>query len=187
MTVDKSGITSAGILLFRRVPLLTGDGKGATGAGRNLEVLLAHPGGPYWVAKDLGHWTIPKGEVELGEDVLDVARREFEEETGHRPPDGPLLTLGDIRQKSGKLVVAWAVEGDLDPSLARSNTFEMEWPPHSGLRASFPEIDRVEWFGPQEARRRLKAAQVPFLERLEEALMSALAPEPGETGTDAPT
>jgi len=160
MTVDKSGITSAGMLLFRR----------ASRRADEMEVLLAHPGGPYWRTKDLGHWTIPKGEVELGEDVLAVARREFEEETGHAPPDGPLVPLGEIHQKSGKLVVAWAVEGDLDPALALSNTFEMEWPPRSGRRESFPEIDRVEWFGPEEARRRLKAAQVPFLERLDEAL-----------------
>ena len=159
MTTDKSGRTSAGILLWR------------SREGR-LEVLLAHQGGPLWVKKDIGHWTIPKGEVEPGEELVAVARREFAEETGHDLPDGPLVHLGEIRQKSGKVVIAWAVEGDLDPSTAVSNTFEMEWPPRSGRMQEFPEIDRVEWFDPDEARRRLKAAQVPFLDRLEAALAS---------------
>jgi predicted NUDIX family NTP pyrophosphohydrolase len=154
---DKTGITSAGILLYRW----------REGA---LELLLAHPGGPYWRTKDLGHWTIPKGEVEAGEEVLAVARREFVEETGHPVPEGPRIDLGEIRQKSGKLVVAWGVEGDLDPTDAHSNTFPMEWPPGSGLTEDFPEIDRVAWFDPAEARLRLKAAQVPLIDRLEEAL-----------------
>ena len=155
--VDKSGRTSAGILLWRRRE------------GR-LEVLLGHPGGPYFAGKDADHWTVLKGEVDPGEDLLEVARREFEEETGQEPPRGPAIELGDIRQKSGKRVLAWAVEGDLDPETAVSNTFEMEWPPRSGRMQEFPEIDRVEWFDPDEARRRLKAAQVPFLDRLEAAL-----------------
>jgi predicted NUDIX family NTP pyrophosphohydrolase len=154
---DKSGRTSAGILLWRL-------------GGHGLEVLLAHQGGPFWAKKDLGHWTIPKGEVEQGEELLAVARREFWEETGHEVPDGRLVDLGQIRQKSGKLVRAWAVEGDLDPSKAVSNTFDLEWPPRSGRVQSFPEIDRVEWFELAEARRRLKAAQVPFLDRLQAAL-----------------
>ena len=111
-----------------------------------------------------------KGEAEPGEDLLDVARREFAEETGSGTPDGPAVELGEIQQKSGKRVVAWALEGDLDPGAAVSNTFEMEWPPRSGNVRSFPEIDRVEWFGRDEARRRLKAAQVPFLDRLDAAL-----------------
>jgi predicted NUDIX family NTP pyrophosphohydrolase len=132
--------------------------------------LLAHQGGPFWAKKDLGHWTIPKGEVESGEEFEAVARREFAEETGHDAPDQPLIELGEITQKSGKLVLGWAVEGDLDPSAAVSNTYEMEWPPHSGIVQNFPEIDRVEWFDLDEARRRLKAAQVPFLERLQDAL-----------------
>ena len=157
MAKDKSGLTSAGILLWRR------------SSGR-VEVLLAHMGGPFWVNKDLGHWTIPKGEVEAGEELVDVARREFEEETGHAPPDGDVIPLGSIRQKSGKMVHGWAIEGDLDPSTAVSNTYEMEWPPRSGRTASFPEIDRVEWFDPDSARAKLKAAQVPFLDRLDEAL-----------------
>ena len=156
MRTDKSGRTSAGILLWR------------TREGR-LEVLLAHQGGPFWAKKDLGHWTIPKGEVESGEEFQAVARREFAEETGHDVPDQPLVELGEITQKSGKLVLAWAVEGDLDPSTAVSNTYEMEWPPKSGIVRAFPEIDRVEWFGLDEARRKLKAAQVPFLDRLRAA------------------
>jgi len=167
VTIDKTGRTSAGILLYRR-------------RGMTLEYLLAHPGGPYQV-KDLGNWTIPKGEVEPGERLLDVARREFEEETGHPAPDGPAIELGEIRQKSGKRVVGWAFEGDLDPAAAVSNAFEMEWPPRSGRLSSFPEIDRVAWFDPIEARRRIKAAQSPFLDRLEAALGLGL---PGSTGAD---
>jgi len=158
--VDKSGRTSAGILLWRR-------------KGGRLEVLLGHNGGPFWAKKDHGHWTVLKGEAEPGEELEAVARREFAEETGHELPQGPMIGLGEITQKSGKLVVAWAVEGDLDPAAAVSNTFEMEWPPRSGRVQQFPEIDRVEWFAPDEARRRLKAAQVPFLDRLEEAIAEA--------------
>jgi len=155
--VDKTGITSAGILLYRW----------REGA---LELLLAHPGGPFWRTRDHGHWTLPKGEVEQGEELLDVARREFAEETGEAIPNGHGIALGEIHQKSGKQVVAWGFEGDLDPALAHSNSFSMEWPPGSGRIESFPEIDRVEWFDPVEARLRLKAAQVPFIDRLEEAL-----------------
>lgn len=158
--VDKSGRTSAGILLWRR-------------NGGRLEVLLGHNGGPFWAKKDHGHWTVLKGEAEPGEELEAVARREFAEETSHELPQGPMIGLGEIVQKSGKLVVAWAVEGDLDPAAAVSNTFEMEWPPRSGRVQQFPEIDRVEWFAPDEARRRLKAAQVPFLDRLEEAIARA--------------
>jgi predicted NUDIX family NTP pyrophosphohydrolase len=157
VTADKSGRTSAGILLWR------------SRQGR-LEVLLAHQGGPFWVRKDLGHWTIPKGEVEPGEELVAVARREFAEETGHEVPTRPLIDLGQIRQKSGKLVLGWAVQGDLDPSTAVSNTYELEWPPHSGVVETFPEIDRVEWFAVDEARRKLKPAQIPFLDRLQAAL-----------------
>ena len=148
---------SAGVLLYRRRP-----------AG--LEVLLAHPGGPLFGRKDAGHWTIPKGEVEPGEEILAVARREFEEETGHPPPDGAIIELGSIVQKGGKVVHAWAIEGDLDPANAVSNTFELSWPPGTGLRQLFPEIDRVEWFDLDEARRRVKETQIPLLERLEAAL-----------------
>jgi predicted NUDIX family NTP pyrophosphohydrolase len=159
VTTNKSGRTSAGILLWR------------CREGR-LEVLLAHQGGPLWVKKDIGHWTIPKGEAEPGEEFVAVARREFAEETGVEAPNEPLIDLGQITQKSGKLVLGWAVEGDLDVSTAVSNTYEMEWPPHSGVVRTFPEIDRVEWFDLAEARRRLKPAQVPFLERLHAALAS---------------
>ena len=154
---SKAGRTSAGILLWRR-------------SGDRVEVLLAHQGGPYWVKKDLGHWTVPKGEIEPGEERMDVARREFLEETGHPVPAGPLVDLGEITQKSGKVVLAWAVRGDLDPSLAFSNTYDLEWPPRSGRMQSFPEIDRVEWFDLDEAARRLKAAQVPFVDRLRAVL-----------------
>jgi predicted NUDIX family NTP pyrophosphohydrolase len=156
---DKTGLVSAGILLFRR----------RDGA---LELLLAHQGGPFWTSKDIGHWTIPKGEVEPGEAWIDVARREFAEETGHELEVNEDLPLGQITQKSGKTVVAWAVEGDLDPALAHSNTFSLEWPPRSGRFQDFPEIDRVEWFGLEEAQRRLKSAQVPFIERLLAAIGS---------------
>ena len=150
--------TSAGILLYRRT------------AGRSLEVLLAHPGGPWFAAKDAGHWSIPKGEADPEEALLDVAHREFAEETGHDVPAAPPIELGSIVQKGGKRVHAWAVEGDLDPALAHSNVFETEWPPRSGRLAQYPEIDRLAWFDPDEARRMIKPTQIPLLERLEEAL-----------------
>jgi predicted NUDIX family NTP pyrophosphohydrolase len=149
--------TSAGILLFRR-------------SGGRLEVLLAHPGGPFFTRRDEGHWTIPKGEVDPDEELLAVARREFEEETGTPPPDGQPVDLGNIVQKGGKVVHAWGLEGDLDVSRATSNTFEIAWPPGSGRRETFPEIDRVAWFDPAEARRRLKPTQIPLIDRLEAAL-----------------
>lgn len=151
--------TSAGILLFRRGT-----------DPEELEVLLAHPGGPWFVKKDAGHWSIPKGEADGDEQLLDVARREFAEETGHDVPDGHPIELGSIVQKGGKTVHAWAFEGDLDPDAAQSNEFEIEWPPRSGRRASFPEIDRVAWFGPADARERIKPTQIPLLDRLEAAL-----------------
>ena len=157
---------SAGILLFRRT----------TGG---IEVLLGHPGGPYFAAKDLGDWSIPKGEVEPGEDLEAVARREFREETGHAAPAGPAIPLGSVRQKGGKLVHAWAVEGSLDPAASVSNTFTIPWPPGSGTLVAFPEIDRVAWFEPAEARRRIKESQVPLIDRLEEALAGPTAPGPG--------
>ncbi len=145
---------SAGLLLYRRPAV-----------GR-VEVLLGHPGGPLWASRDEGHWTVPKGEIDPGETAWDVARREFEEETGHRPPDGDAIELGEIVQKGGKVVIAWGLEGDLDPALAHSNTFLLEWPPRSGRRIVVPEIDRVEWFGPDDARRRIKASQIPLIDRL---------------------
>jgi predicted NUDIX family NTP pyrophosphohydrolase len=133
-------------------------------------VLLGHHGGPHHAKKDAGHWTVLKGEIESGEQPLDVARREFEEESGFAPPDGPLIELGEIRQKGGKWVQAWAVEGDLDPAQAMSNTYEMEWPPRSGRVQEFPEIDRVAWFDIPTARTTIKRAQAPFLDRLEAAV-----------------
>jgi predicted NUDIX family NTP pyrophosphohydrolase len=153
-----SGRTSAGILLWRR-----GDGR--------LEVLLGHPGGPFFARKDAGVWSILKGETAADDEDLELlARREFEEETGHVAPDGPAIALGDVRQAGGKVVHCWALEGDLDPEGASSNTFEMEWPPRSGKTQEFPEIDRVAWFGLATARAKLNAAQTAFLDRLEDAL-----------------
>jgi predicted NUDIX family NTP pyrophosphohydrolase len=154
--------TSAGILLYRR----------SDGADDGFEVLLAHPGGPYFASKDLGDWTIPKGEPDgTAEALPDVARREFEEETGTAlDPRAPAEDLGSIVQKGGKVVHAWAIEGDLDPGSAHSNEVDIEWPPRSGRRRRFPEIDRVAWFEPTEARRRIKETQVPFIDRLEAAL-----------------
>ena len=149
--------TSAGIVLFR-----PRDGR--------LEILLAHPGGPFFTNRDAGHWTIPKGEADGDEELVAVARREFEEETGNRPPDGDPIELGSIVQKGGKVVHAWALEGDLDPATADSNTFEMVWPPGSGRHQTFPEIDRVEWFDVDEAKRRVKPTQIPLIDRLVEHL-----------------
>ena len=148
---------SAGLLLYRRVP-------------EGVEVLLAHPGGPLWAKRDEGVWSVPKGEFGEGEAAWDVARREFEEETGHPAPAGEPIHLGEIRQKGGKLVEAWALEGDLDASTARSNTFPLQWPPRSGRWITIPEIDRVEWFAPDEARRRIKDTQIPLIDRLLERL-----------------
>lgn len=143
---------SAGLLMFRRAP-----------AG--VEVLLAHPGGPFWAKRDLGAWSLPKGELDPGELALAAACREFAEETGYAV-SGPFLPLGEVRQKSGKAVEAWAFEGDADPGALRCNTFEMEWPPRSGRLQAFPEVDRVAWFTLDEAGRRILPAQAPFLERL---------------------
>lgn len=142
--------TSAGILLFR-------------GKGRALEVLLVHPGGPFWAKKDL--WGIPKGLIHSGEDPLDAARREFEEETGFEV-DGKFLPLGEVQQKSGKIVRAWAVRGDLDADKIRSNEFEVEWPPGSGRTKRYPEIDRGAWYGIDEAARRIRSEQRPLLDAL---------------------
>lgn len=149
---------SAGLLVYRR-------------SDRGLEVLLVHPGGPYWAKKDDGAWSIPKGEYEPDEDPLEVALREFEEEIGKTPPDPTdAVWLGELRQPSGKVVSAWAVEGDFDVTEAQSNTFEMEWPPRSGRTAEFPEVDRAGWFGLEEARRKLLRGQLGFIDRLSELL-----------------
>ena len=149
---------SAGILLFRER------------AGR-LEVLLTHPGGPYWAKKDAGAWTIPKGEIAEDEEPLAAARREFEEETGARV-EGEPLPLTPRRQPGGKLVHAWAMRGDLDPTAVRSVTFTMEWPPRSGRQQAFPEVDRAGWFGLPDARGKILKGQAPFLDELERLLGS---------------
>ena len=143
---------SAGLLMYRR-------------SGGDVAVLLVHPGGPFWAKKDLGAWSIPKGEYAPSEDPLAAAQREFEEETGVRPR-GEFQPLGDVVQAGGKRVSAWAVEGDLDPAALVSNSFELEWPPRSGRKRSFPEVDRAEWFAPEEARRKILAGQRPFIDRL---------------------
>jgi predicted NUDIX family NTP pyrophosphohydrolase len=148
---------SAGILLHR------------SRNGR-LEVLLVHPGGPFWAGKDLGAWSIPKGEVDEGEDPQACALREFAEETGTQAPAGALDELGAVRLKSGKLVEAFALAGDLDPAAIQSNTFELEWPPRSGRMQQFPEIDRAAWFAPEAARARLNPAQAELIDRLEALL-----------------
>jgi predicted NUDIX family NTP pyrophosphohydrolase len=145
---------SAGILLHR-----ARDG--------TTEVLLVHPGGPFWAKKDLGAWSIPKGEPEPGEDPQACARREFAEELGTALPERELTPLGEIRQRGGKVVEAWAAEGDLDPETIRSDTFTMEWPPRSGALCEFPEVDRAAWFALEEARRRLVPAQAELVDRLE--------------------
>lgn len=132
----------------------------------DLEMLIAHPGGPFWAHRDDGVWTIPKGETEDGEAPLLAAQREFSEELGVRCPEGPFLELGSITQKSGKIVTAWAVETELDPEAVMSNTFTMEWPPRSGQEAEFPEIDRVEWASPARARAKLNPAQTELVDRL---------------------
>ena len=154
---------SAGILLFRH-------------RDASLEVLLAHPGGPYWARQDFGSWSVPKGIAEPDEAAEAVAAREFAEETGFDleavSADGSAgrLDLGEVTLKSGKVIRAWAVEGDLDPELAHSNETEIEWPPRSGRRQLIPEVDRVAWFAADEARRRAHPAQAAFVDRLEAAL-----------------
>ncbi|MFG2817480.1 NUDIX domain-containing protein [Streptomyces sp. NPDC048410] len=146
---------SAGLLLFRHT-------------GRGLEVLLGHMGGPLWATKDEGAWSVPKGEYQADEPAWEAARREFQEELGLAPPDGPALPLGEITQRNGKIVTVWAVEADLDPSAITPGTFTMEWPPHSGRVQEFPELDRVAWFTPEEARPLMISGQSTFLDRLAE-------------------
>lgn len=143
---------SAGLLLHRR-------------AKGTIEVLLVHPGGPFWSKKDLGAWSIPKGEYSEGEDPLEAAKREFQEETG-MTISGRFKPLTPIKQSGGKVVRAWAVEGDLDASAIKSNTFTIEWPPHSGKQQSFPEVDRAEWFPVETARKKILKGQLGLLEEL---------------------
>jgi predicted NUDIX family NTP pyrophosphohydrolase len=156
--VTTRAAVSAGLLLFRRTT-------------PELEVFLAHPGGPFWSKRDDRAWTIPKGLVDAGEDLLDAARREFQEETSIEPR-GPFIPLGSIRQKAGKTVHAWAWEGDADAETIRSNTMRTEWPRGSGRWITFPEIDRCAWFGVETARRKMNAAQSEFIARLENAVAS---------------
>jgi predicted NUDIX family NTP pyrophosphohydrolase len=151
----KSSPHSAGILLHRTTP-----------AG--LEVLLVHPGGPFWARRDAGAWSIPKGGYEEGEEPLAAARREFEEELGTAPPPDEPADLGEIRLKSGKRVRAWALAGDLDATTITSNTFTVQWPPRSGRMSEFPEVDRAQWFGLDEAREKLNPAQAALIDRLQE-------------------
>lgn len=133
-----------------------------------------HPGGPLWAKKDLGAWSVPKGEYQEGEEPLAVALREFEEETGQRPPAERPLELGTVRQRGGKVLSAWALAGDLDATATTSNTFTMEWPPRSGRQREFPEVDRAGWFDPATAREKLVAAQAELVDRL----LAALAAQP---------
>jgi predicted NUDIX family NTP pyrophosphohydrolase len=155
--MDKTDVVapkrSAGILLFRRT-------------SGQLEVLLGHMGGPFWARKDDGAWSIPKGEIDPDEDQLAAARREFTEELGLDVPDGDLIELGELTQSGGKVVTAWALEADLDPERVVPGTFEMEWPPKSGKRASFPELDRVAWLESSTAARKIVTGQREFLKRL---------------------
>jgi predicted NUDIX family NTP pyrophosphohydrolase len=148
-----AGKRSAGLLLFRR-------------AGDDLEVLLGHMGGPFWARRDARAWTMPKGEYEAGEEPLDAARREFREELGVPAPAGDVVELGDVRQAGGKVVTAWAVEGDLDPAIVVPGTFEMEWPKGSGQLCQFPEVDRVGWFRVSVAKAKIITGQQSFLDRL---------------------
>lgn len=147
---------SAGLLMYRH-------------RNESLEVFLVHPGGPFWARKDLGVWSIPKGEYRADEDPLEAARREFHEETG-LAVEGPFQKLTEIRQKGGKYVQAYALRGDADPAALKSNTFAMEWPPRSGKQQEFPEVDRAEWFGLAEARQKILASQQPLLDELEDLL-----------------
>lgn len=150
---------SAGVLLYRR-------------KGRGIEVLLVHPGGPFWARKDDGVWSIPKGLIETGEDAIAVARREFEEETGAALA-GDLVPLGTFAQSRAKTIEVWAAEGQFDPATLRSNTFSMEWPPRSGRTQAFPEVDRAEWFSPDAARIKILKGQRPAID----ALLQRLAEE----------
>jgi predicted NUDIX family NTP pyrophosphohydrolase len=148
---------SAGILLFRL-------------RGADPEVLLVHPGGPFWIKKDAGAWFIPKGELEAGEEPLSAALREFREELGSDPPSGKPLSLGTVKNRSGKTIFAWALEGDFDLAARKSNTFSLEWPPRSGTMREFPEVDRAAFFSLADATAKLNASELPLVERLRELL-----------------
>jgi predicted NUDIX family NTP pyrophosphohydrolase len=156
--MSKARKKSAGLLLYR-----LRDGR--------LEVFIAHMGGPFWANKDDGGWSIVKGEYEEHEDAFGAAAREFQEETGSPPPSGPTLELGEVRQPSGKRIVAWAIGSDFEAASVRSNTFTLEWPRGSGRQREFPEIDRAEWFDTATARRKLVKGQLPFIDRLERQVL----------------
>lgn len=147
---------SAGLLLFRR-------------RGAAIEVFLVHPGGPFWARKNLGAWSIPKGLLDQNEDALDAAKREYAEETGFTPPPGRFIPLGEFKQPSGKIVSAWAVEGDCDPAALQSNLCTVEWPPRSGRKIEVPEIDRGQWFILDDARRHILPGQCPILDSLSQS------------------
>jgi predicted NUDIX family NTP pyrophosphohydrolase len=147
---------SAGLLLFRKTSV-------------DVEVLLVHPGGPFWAKKDAGAWSIPKGEFDPGEDPLAAARREFAEETG-ASPSGEAIALAPVRQSGGKVVYAWAMNADFDPAALKSNTFSLEWPPKSGRRQEFPEVDRAAWFPLEEAQKKILKVQTPLIEQLRDVL-----------------
>ncbi len=164
--------TSAGLIVFRD-------------RGGVLEVLLAHMGGPFWARRDDGAWSIPKGELEEGEQPRAAALREFEEELGHAPPHGELLELGETRHKAGKVVVAFAVEGEFDPAQLRPGTFELQWPPRSGRMQAFPEVDRVAWFDLQTAKRKIVHGQVALLCRLADLLAAEPPPDSGVSAARA--
>jgi predicted NUDIX family NTP pyrophosphohydrolase len=158
---------SAGLVLFRRAD------------GGDLEVLIVHPGGPLFARKDEGVWSVPKGEYEAGDDALAEASREFAEEIGTVPPEGERIDLGSVTQRGGKVVRAWAIAGDLDTSKLLSNEFEMEWPPRTGILQRFPEVDRAEWVGIAEARRKLVGAQFELIDRLQAILAERSRGESG--------
>lgn len=155
---------SAGILLYRE-------------SNGNVEVLLGHPGGPFFARKDQGVWSIPKGEYDEGESPLDAAKREFTEETGQPLPAADYVDLGSVKRSDGKVIYAWAAQGDIDVDAFRSNTFEMEWPPKSGRRQQFPEIDQIAWLPLHEALAKLSPAQTAFIERLAAHLGKTIAPD----------
>ena len=161
---------SAGVLLYRF-------------KDRELQVLIAHPGGPFFAKKDNGNWSIPKGLYEDDEDPFEAAKREYEEEIGAPVPSGPYLELGEIKRKDGKTICAWAAEGDVDESKVKSNTFEMEWPPRSGKKQEFPEIDKALWFNLDSASQKLQPAQVEFLKRLAGQLDVGFMPKISKQGT----
>lgn len=149
--------------------------------GTQLEVLIVHPGGPFWAKKDKGAWSIPKGEYVEGEEGMAAAKREFQEEIGQPAPDGEYVELGMVKTKSNKVIHAWAVEATLDVSVVKSNTIQIEWPPRSGQQQEFPEVDKAGWFAPEKAIAKLNPAQVAFIERLQEHLGIQPQPQPEQT------